>query len=76
MPRAVAGLVLLLGIPIADGPTTLAQVAVPAIVLTTLVVVEVWAFRRPRDAIRHRTHGAAPPPTSVGTIGRSAVLVV
>jgi hypothetical protein len=59
VPRAVAALVLLLAIPIADGLTTLGQVAVPAIVLTTLVVVEVWAFRRPRDAIRHRTHEAA-----------------
>jgi low temperature requirement protein LtrA len=58
VPRAVAALVMLLAIPVAGGLTTLGQVAVPAIVLTTLVVVEVWAFRGPRDAIRHRPHGA------------------
>jgi low temperature requirement protein LtrA len=58
VPRAVAALVMLLAIPIADGLTTLAQAALPAVVLTTLVVVEVRAFRGPRDAIRHRPREA------------------
>jgi low temperature requirement protein LtrA len=53
VPRAVAAIVMLLAIPIAGGLTTLGQVAVPAIVLTALVLVEVRAFRQPRDAIRH-----------------------
>ena len=54
--RAVAGLVLLAGIPTLGGLSTLGQVAVPAIVLTALVIFEVRAFRAPRDAIRHRSH--------------------
>jgi low temperature requirement protein LtrA len=54
VPRAVAGLVLLTGIPTLGGLSTLGQVAAPAIVLSTLVLVEVRAFRAPRDAIRHR----------------------
>jgi low temperature requirement protein LtrA len=58
-PRAIAALVMLLAIPIAGGLTTLGQVAVPAIVLTILVAVEVRAFRQPRDAIRHQAHATA-----------------
>ena len=52
--RAVAALVLLAGIPTLGGLSTLGQVAVPAIVLTAVVVVEVSAFREQRDAVRHR----------------------
>jgi low temperature requirement protein LtrA len=53
VPRAVAGVVLLAAIPAAAGTSTLAQVALPAMVLSGLVAYEVWAFRAPRDAIRH-----------------------
>ena len=52
--RAVAGLVLLAGIPTLGELSALGQVAVPAFVLTALVIFEVFAFREPRDAIRHR----------------------
>ena len=52
--RAVAGLLLLAGIPTLGGLTTLGQVAVPAVVLSALVIFEVRAFRQQRDAIRHR----------------------
>ena len=52
--RAVAGLLLLAGIPTLGELSTLGQVAVPAFVLSALVSFEVRAFREPRDAIRHR----------------------
>ena len=52
--RTVAGLVLLAGIPTLGGLSTLGQVAVPAVVLSAVVVFEVRAFREPRDAIRHQ----------------------
>jgi low temperature requirement protein LtrA len=55
VPRTVAAVVLLAAIPIAGGLTTLGQIAVAAIVLIIVVIVEVWLFRQPRDAIRHRT---------------------
>ncbi len=51
--RTVAALVLLAGIPTLGGLSTLGQVAVPAVVLSAVVVFEVRAFREPRDAIRH-----------------------
>ena len=54
--RTVAALVLLAGIPTLGGLSTLGQVAVPAFVLSALVVFEVRAFREPRDAIRHRRY--------------------
>jgi low temperature requirement protein LtrA len=54
LPRAVAGLILLAGIPGFADLTTLGQVAVPAVVLTAVVIVEVRMFRDARDAIRHR----------------------
>jgi hypothetical protein len=57
---------MLLAIPIAGGLTTLGQVAVPAIVLTVLVAVEVRAFRQPRDAIRHQAHATAAVPVPDG----------
>ena len=62
--RTVAALVLLAGIPTLGGLSTLGQVAVPAVVLSAVVVFEVRAFREPRDAIRHRRHEAraGPPP--------------
>ena len=52
--RTIAGLVLLAGIPTLGGLSTLGQLAVPAFVLTAVVIFEVRAFREPRDAIRHR----------------------
>ena len=52
--RTVAALVLLAGIPTLGGLSTLGQVAVPAVVLSAVVVFEVRAFREPRDAIRHQ----------------------
>jgi low temperature requirement protein LtrA len=55
VPRAVAALVMLAAIPLAGELSTLGQIAVPAVVLSTLVLVEVRAFRQARDAIRHRT---------------------
>lgn len=51
---AVAGLILLAGIPGFAGLSTLGQVAVPAVVLTAVVIVEVRMFRDARDAVRHR----------------------
>jgi low temperature requirement protein LtrA len=57
VPRTVAAIVLLAGIPTLGGLSSLGQVAVPAVVLTALVGFEVRAFREPRDAIRH---GRAP----------------
>jgi low temperature requirement protein LtrA len=57
--RAVAGLILLAGIPTLSGLSTLGQIAVPAIVLCALVVFEVRAFREPREAIRHRPNESA-----------------
>jgi low temperature requirement protein LtrA len=56
MARAVTGLLLLAGIPTLGGLSTLGQVAVPALMLSALVVFEVSAFRELRDAIRHRAH--------------------
>ena len=53
VPRAVAGLILLAGIPGFAGFSTLGQVAVPAVVLTAVVIVEVRMFRDARDAVRH-----------------------
>jgi low temperature requirement protein LtrA len=53
--RTVAGLVLLAGIPTLGGLSTLGQVAVPAFVLTAVVIFEVRAFRESRDAIRHQS---------------------
>jgi low temperature requirement protein LtrA len=53
--RTVAGVVLLAGIPTLGGLSTLGQVAVPAFVLTAVVVFEVRAFREPRDAVRHQS---------------------
>ena len=54
--RTVAALVLLAGIPTLGGLSTIGQVAVPAVVLSAVVVFEVRAFREPRDAIRHQRH--------------------
>jgi low temperature requirement protein LtrA len=68
IPRAIAGVVLLAAIPAAGGLTTLAQIAVPAIVLTAVVVAEVWAFREARDAIRHGRHEAAAVAISGATV--------
>ena len=56
--RTVAGLALLAGIPTLGGLSTLGQLAVPAFVLTAVVIFEVRAFREPRDAIRHGRHEA------------------
>ncbi len=70
-PRAVAGLVLLAGIPTLGVLSPLAQIAVPAVVLSALVIFEVRAFREPRHAIRHRTHEAAEVTGSDGGDARS-----
>jgi low temperature requirement protein LtrA len=67
IPRAIAALVLLAAIPAAGGLNTSAQIALPAIVLTAVVVAEVWAFREARDAIRHGQHEAAAVAISGGT---------
>jgi low temperature requirement protein LtrA len=52
-PRAVATVVLLAAIPAVGGLSPLGQIAVPAVLLTALVVVEVWSFRDAREAVRH-----------------------
>ena len=64
--RAVAGLILLVGIPTLGGLSALGQIAVPAIVLCALVIFEVRAFREPRDAIRHRPNESADATVSGG----------
>jgi low temperature requirement protein LtrA len=59
IPRAVAAIILLAGIPTLGELSTLGQLAVPALVLAAVVIVEVRAFREPRDAIRHGTSETA-----------------
>ncbi len=64
--RAVAGLILLVGIPTLGGLSALGQIVVPAIVLCALVIFEVRAFHEPRDAIRHRPNESADATVSGG----------
>ena len=59
VPRAVAAVILLAGIPSLGWLSTLGQIAVPALVLCAVVSVEVRAFSEQRDAIRHRAHAPA-----------------
>jgi low temperature requirement protein LtrA len=66
IPRAIAAIILLAGLPTLGGLGTLAQLAVPALVLAVVVIVEVRAFREPRDAIRHGTYE----PAAVATVQR------